>query len=143
MDEAFVGRAGTISNRREGSAATGAQENHELIGTFRVDDTTTNVELVRVDDTRRGEIWLFSSRTLALVPELADQLDTDRLDSKLPGFLATRRILHTPLWRLLAFLLLIPVSYALAWGVVRLSQTGFRAWLRRHPRPVLKDVLGS
>jgi MscS family membrane protein len=143
MDEAFVGRVGTISNRREGSAATGAPENRELIGTFRVDDTTTNVELVRVDDARRGEIWLFSSQTLALVPELADQLDTDRLDSKLPGFLATRRILHTPLWRLLAFLLLIPVSYALAWGGVRLSQAGFRAWLRRHPRPVLKDMLGS
>src|SRR5262249_62321125 len=121
MAGVFGGRAGPTRNRREGSAATGAQENHELIGTFRVDDTTTNVELVRVDDARGGKIWLFSSQTLALVPELADQLDTDRLESKLPGFLATRRILNTPLWRLLAFVLMIPVSYALAWGVVRLS----------------------
>lgn len=143
MDEAFVGRAGPISNRREGSAATGVQENHELIGTFRVDDTTIDVELVRVNDARGNEIWLFSSQTLASVPKLADQLDTDRLESKLPAFLATRWILHTPLWRWLVFLLLIPVSYALAWGVVRLSQAGFRAWLRRRPRPVLKDMVRS
>jgi MscS family membrane protein len=143
MDEAFVGRVGTLSNRHEGSPAAGGQEDHETIGTFRVDDTSTNVDLVRVADARSGEIWLFSSQTLAAVPELSDQLDSDRLESKLPGFLASKRILHTPLWRLLAFLLLIPVSYALAWGVVRLSGAGFRVWLRRHHRPVLEDNLRS
>jgi MscS family membrane protein len=143
MDEAFVGRVGTISNRREGSPAAGAQENRETIGTFRVDDSTTDVDLVRVDDARAGEIWLFSSQTLTAVPGLVDQLDTDRLESKMPGFLASRRILHTPLWRLLVFLLLIPVSYVLAWGFVRLSQAAFRAWFRRQPRPVLEDILKS
>src|SRR5215472_368625 len=142
MDQAFVGRVGTISNRREGSA-TGSQEDHETIGTFRVDDTTTNVELVRVDDARAGEIWLFSSQTLAAVPELYEQLENDRLESRLPGFLASEAFLHTPLWRLLAFLLLIPVSYVLAWGVVRVSRVGFRAWLRRQHRPVLTDMLRS
>jgi MscS family membrane protein len=142
MDGAFVGRVGTMSNRREGSA-TGTQENHETIGTFRVDDTSTDVELVRVDDARGGEIWLFSSQTVAAVPELYEQLENDRLEAKLPGFLASPAILHTPLWRLLAFLLLIPVSYALAWGVVRLSRAGFGAWLRRQHRPVLEGMLKS
>jgi MscS family membrane protein len=140
MDEAFVGRVGTISSRREGSPAAGAQENHEIIGTFRVDDTQTDVELVRVSDARSGGIWLFSSKTLAAVPELNDQLGNDKIEARLPGFLSTRRILHTPLWRLLAFLLLIPVSYALAWGVVRLAGAATRAWLRRQHRPALKDL---
>jgi MscS family membrane protein len=143
MDEAFVGKVGSMSNRREGSAATGAQENHETIGTIRVDDTTTNVDLVRVADAHAGEIWLFSSETLAVVPELADQLDSDRIEARLPGFLATRRFLHTPLWRLLAFVLLIPVAYALAWGIVRLFDAAFRRWLRGQHRQLLDDVRKS
>jgi len=143
MDDAFVGRVGSISNGREGSPEAGVPENHQRIGTFRVDDRETPVDLVRVSDTRAGEIWLFSSQILAAVPELYDQLDSDRIEARLPGFLATKRILHTPLWRLLTFLLLIPVSYGLAWTIVRLSRAVFRVWSRRHNRPVLTDVLTS
>ena len=143
MDDAFVGRVGTISNRREGSPDAGVEENHERIGTFRVDDSETPVDLVRVSDPRAGEVWLFSSDIVAAVPELFDQLDSDRIESRLPGFLASKRILHTPMWRLAAFLLLIPVSYGLAWGVVRLSRAASHAWLRQRQRPVLEDVLTS
>ena len=143
MDDAFVGRVGSISNRREGSPDAGIPENHERVGTFRVDDSETPVDLVRVYDARAGEIWLFSSDIVAAVPELFDQLDSDRIESRLPGFLSSKRILHTPMWRLMAFLLLIPVSYGLAWGIVRLSGAASRAWLRRRHQPVLKDVLTS
>jgi MscS family membrane protein len=143
MDDTFVGRVGSISNRREGSPSAGGTENHETIGAFRVDDTETNVELVRIADARSGEIWLFSSQTLAAVPELVDQLDSDRVEARLPRFLATKRILHTPFWRLLVFLLLIPVSYALAWGFVRLFGAAFHVWLRRQHRPILEDILAS
>ena len=143
MDEAFVGRVGTISNRREGSPEAGIPEGHQRIGTFRVDDSETNVDLVRVSDARAGEIWLFSSQILAAVPDLYDQLESDRIESRLPAFLATKRILHTPLWRLLVFLLLIPVSYGLAWGIVRLSRAAIRSWLRRRHRTVLADALTS
>src|SRR5262249_24319760 len=55
MDDAFVGRVGTISNRPEGSPQPGVPENHERIGTLKVEDSETNVELVRVADARNGE----------------------------------------------------------------------------------------
>src|SRR5215470_13992127 len=86
MDDAFVGRVGSISNRREGSPDAGVPENHERIGTFRVDDSETPVDLVRVYDARAGEIWLFSADVVAAVPTLFDQLDSDRIESRLPGF---------------------------------------------------------
>src|SRR5262249_37262220 len=110
MDDAFIGRVGTISNRREGSPQAGVPENHERIGTFRVDDSETDVDLVRVGDAKNGEIWLFSSQVVSAVPALSDQLDSERIESRLPGFLGSRRVLHTPLWRVIVFLLLIPVS---------------------------------
>lgn len=141
MDNALVGRVGTMSNSREGSPAAGSTANRELIGTLRVDDRETNVYLVHVFDTRAGEIWLFSSETLTAVPELYDQLGTDRIEARMPGFLTTRRIFHTPLWRLIVFLLLIPVSYGLAWSVVRVSRTALRVWSRGHDRPALQDAL--
>jgi MscS family membrane protein len=143
MDDAFVGRVGTISNRREGSPEAGVPENQQRIGTFHVDDNETNVDLVRVSDASSGEIWLFSSQTVAAVPELFDQLGSDRIEAKMPAFLASRGIFHTPLWRLIVFLLLIPVSYGVAWGVVRLSRAVPRLWLRRRNQPILKDVLAS
>src|SRR5215475_9853365 len=127
MDDAFVGRVGTISNRPEGSPQPGVPDNHERIGTFKVDDSETNVELVRVADARSGEVWLFSSQVISAVPALSDQLDSDRIESKLPGVLGSRRLLHTPLWRVIVFLLLIPVSYGLAWGIVHLSRAAVRA----------------
>jgi MscS family membrane protein len=141
MDNAFVGRVGAMSNRREGSPTAGGAANRERIGTFRVDDSENNVYLVRVSDTQVGEIWLFSSETLATVPELYEQLGTDRIEARMPGFLATRRIFDTPLWRLIALLLLIPVSYGLAWSVVRLSRAALRVWSRRYDRPALHDAL--
>src|SRR5215470_4416183 len=52
MDEAFVGRVGTISSRRQGSPTGDSAENYETIGAFRVDDSETNVDLVRVSDAR-------------------------------------------------------------------------------------------
>jgi MscS family membrane protein len=141
MDDAFVGRVGTISNRPEGSLQPGVPEDHERIGTFKVEDSEINVELVRVANARNGEVWLFSSQVVNAVPALSDQLDRDRIESKLPGFLGSRLLLHTPLWRVIVFLLLIPVSYGLAWGIVRLSRVAVRAWMRRHHRPVYQDVV--
>jgi len=143
MDDAFVGRVGTISNRHEGSRQAGVPEDHERIGTFRVDDSETDVDLVRVSDAHNGQIWLFSSQVVNAVPGLSNQLDSDRIESRLPGFLATKRVLHTPLWRVIVFLLLIPVSFGAAWGIVHLTGAASRRWLRRHHRPVLNDVVTS
>lgn len=143
MDNAFVGRVGTISNQKEGSVQEGVPQDHERIGAFRVGGGETNVDLVRLADPAAGDIWLFSSEILAEVPELSSQIEGSELEARLPRFLGTRQLLSTPLWRLIAFVLLIPVSLALAWGIVRLARTGRRLWWRWRHYPLLEDVRES
>lgn len=103
----------------------------------------TPVDLVRVSDPRSGEIWLFSSQTLAQVPDLFDQLESDKVDSYLPGLLSTTRILSTPLWRWIAFVLLIPIALGVTWVIVRLAGKGRKLWLRSQKRPVIEDIHDS
>lgn len=143
MDNAFVGRVGTISERREGSGQAGVPRDHERIGSIRINDSETNVDLVRVSDPASGEIWLFSSQVLKDVPDLFGQIEGSELESDLPGFLVTNQVLSTPLWRLIAFFLLIPISLALAWGLVKLLRGALRIWMRRRQRPFLEDLYNS
>src|SRR5437899_1799763 len=75
MDNAFVGRVGAISDRKEGSVQAGVPQDHERIGTFEVNGGKTDVELVRISDPASGEIWLFSSSLLAAVPKLSSQIE--------------------------------------------------------------------
>ena len=140
MDSAFVGRVGTISDHREGSVQEGVPQDHERIGVFRINGRETSVDLVRVSDPAAGEIWLFSSQILADVPELFSQIESSEVESRLPRFLATTQIFSTSLWRVVAFLLLVPVSLGLAWGIVKLLRAGLRIWLRWRDHTFIEDV---
>jgi MscS family membrane protein len=140
MDKAFVGRVGAISHHREGSIQPGVPEDHERIGTFKINGRETDVDLVRVTDSSGAEIWLFSSKVLSQVPELFAGIQDSELESGLPGFLVTTQLFNTPLWRLLALVFLIPVSFALAWVIVRLLHAGQRLWLRWRRNQVVEDI---
>src|SRR5262249_36511691 len=106
MDSAFVGRVGVISNSPEGSDQYGIPQDHERIGVFRLHGQETNVDLVRVSNPENGGIWLFSSQTLAAVPDLYGQIEESRFESALPRFLVAEQIFGIPLWRWIAFVLL-------------------------------------
>ena len=143
MDKAFIGRVGAISHHREGSLQPGVPENHERIGSFRVNGTDTAVDLVRVTDQSGAEIWLFSSQVLAQVPQLFAEIENSELESRLPGFLVTTQLFSTPLWQWIALLLLVPVSVALAWLSVRLARAVLRIRLRRRDPGIVEDVHDS
>ena len=143
MDSAFVGRVGVISDRPEGSNQSGVPQDHERIGVFRLRGNETNVDLVRVFNLGNGEVWLFSSQTLAAVPDLYGQIEENRLEASLPRFLVVEQFAGIPLWRWIALLLLIPLSILLAWLVVGLVRGGLRFWLRRKAHPIVQDFYGS
>lgn len=141
LDQAFVGRIGAVSDKAEGSHQAGVPQDHERIGVFKLNGNESDVDLVRVTNPSDGEIWLFSSQTLAKVPALAAQLqeNENEVESHLPRFLVKPQILSTPLWRWLAFVLLIPVSLGLAWVIVSLLNASRGIWLRWRRHPVLQD----
>jgi MscS family membrane protein len=143
MDNAFVGRVGALTYQQEGSTQPGVSLDHEEIGVFRLNGTETPVELVHVSDPKAGDIWLFSSETLAQVPDLFDQIESDRVGSHLPSFLSTTRILGVPLWRWIAFLLLIPVAFGVAWVIAKAADKGRRLWLDSSQHAVIRDIHNS
>lgn len=143
MDSAFVGRVGVVSDRPEGSAQYGIPQDHERIGVFRLHGNEINVDLVRVSDPADGGIWLFSSQTLAAVPDLYSQIEDGKFESALPRFLVAEQIFGIALWRWIAFVLLIPLALGLAWLGVRLLQAGLRLWLRWKPHPIVQDFYGA
>ena len=143
MDQVFVGRVGTISRHREGTVQPDMARDHERIGTFKLNGRETEVDLVRVSDESGAEIWLFSSEVLAAVPELYAELEDNQMDSALPAFLVKKEVFSTPLWRVISLLLLIPVSFALAWCTVHLLRAGQRAWLRWRKHLVMEDIQKS
>ncbi len=140
MDKAFLGRVSAITEHPEGSIAANVLEDHEQIGVFRFDDVGTPVDVVRVSDPRAGDIWLFSSQTLARVPYLFNQIESDKLESHLPSFLSRMRILRTPLWLWIAFVLLIPAAFVLTWVIVKVAIAARRIWLRSRQHSVIQDI---
>jgi MscS family membrane protein len=65
------------------------------------------------------------------------------VESQLPRFLVAEQVFSTPLWRWIAFLLLIPVAVGLSSATVSLLKGGLRIWMRRRPSPVLQDLHDS
>src|SRR5215469_2042334 len=142
MDTAFLGRVGALRNQPEAPIQPGVSPDHAEIGVFRLNGTETPVELVRVSDPRAGDIWLFSSETIAQVSGLSEQIESDRVGSYLPKVLSTR-IFRTPLWRWIAFLLLIPIAFGVTWVIAKVVGKGRRLWLRSRHYPVIEDIHAS
>ena len=140
MDNAFMGRVGGIAQHREGSIRPGVTQDHEQIGAFRINGSETPVDLVHVSEPGAGDIWLFSSETLARVPDLFDQIESNKLGSRLPSFLSTNLILNTPLWRWIALVLLIPVAFGVTWVIVKVADKGWRLRLQSRQYSAIQDA---
>ncbi|HEX7958542.1 MAG TPA: mechanosensitive ion channel family protein, partial [Terriglobales bacterium] len=143
MDKAFVGRVGGISHQREGSIQPDVPEDHERIGSFKVNGSETEVDLVRVTDPSGAEIWLFSSQVLAQVPELYKEIGDTGLESRLPAVLVNTQVLSTPLWQIVALVLLLPVCFGLAWVIVWLLRVLMRIWVRHEHPDLVEDIRSS
>jgi MscS family membrane protein len=136
MDRAFVGHLGRISTNPEGDPASGIPD-QQTIGTFSAGDNDVPVVLVRVTDPSAGKIWLFSADTLTKVPELYDNLEAHKVESKLPQSLVKNVFLGMPLWQWLALLAAIPVAAGIGWSIVLFLAIPRRIYLKYRNRPNL------
>jgi MscS family membrane protein len=119
-----------------------ATPDRQTIGVFSAGDTDVPVVLVRVADPNSGKIWLFSSETLAKVPELYDYVEAHQVENKLPQSLVRNAPLGMPLWQWLALFAAIPVALAIGWAVVLLLAIPRRLWLKFRHRPNLHAYRG-
>jgi MscS family membrane protein len=131
MNHAFVGSL-RPSRQPEGALQEDVPFDRQKLGTMSAGDVEVDLELVRVTDPNSGKIWLISSSTLTKVPELYDQVEARRVETKLPAWTVKHEFAAMPLWQWFALLLLIPVAAAAAWMLLVLLQFPMRWWARRH-----------
>ena len=103
---------------------------------------------MRVDDPEFGKIWLVSQETVAKIPDLYAQMESEGptlADRIVPAALSSRHVLGMSLAQWLGWLLSIPISWLLAWLLAFLLSAPRRIWykLRKLPfRTVWETPLG-
>jgi len=119
MDQLFLGNLDLISNVPEGSLDDGLPPDKEVAGYFATDGKHPLV-LVRVQDKSGAQVWLIASETLDRVPEMYAEVGYPEIERRLPAALVENQWLGVDLWRWLAAVVLIPISAAAGWLLLRL-----------------------
>jgi MscS family membrane protein len=139
MDTAFAGSLKHVSTDPEGTPQEGVPADRQRLGTMSSGDVEAELELARVSDPSVGKIWLISSDTLTRVPELYDQVEARRVETRLPAWLVRHEFAGMPFWQWVALVLLIPLAAGAAWILLVVLQVPFRWWAHRHGHPDLES----
>ena len=145
----FHGDIGLLSDDPNGTVEAGLPPGQMRAGVLVVGATTVDVILTRVDDPKFGEIWLVSEETVARIPDLYAQMETEGptiADRIVPASLGSRHLLGMSLAQWLGWLLSIPVSWLLSWLFTFLFSLPWQIWanLRKVPfQTVWQTPLGT
>ena len=137
-----------LSADPSGTVEAGLPPGQVRAAVLTVGGTTADVILVRVNDPESGKIWLISKETVASIPKLYAQMESEAptaVDRIMPAALTGRRLLGMSLAQWLGWLLSIPISWLLAWLLAFLFSAPRRVWckLRRLPfRTIWETPLG-
>jgi MscS family membrane protein len=111
LDVRLAARLTQLSDVPEGSRAKPLSPNEEVVGTITGGSAAVEIVVERVQRGSAGAIWLFSSQTLDAVPELYDQITSNRANAVIPPVLFDARLGGVRLLDWLAVLLGLPVIY--------------------------------
>jgi len=131
MDNSLAGSLRSVSSQPEGIPQEGVPLGRQKVGTMASGDVEVDLDLVRVTDPAAGKIWLISSDTLAVIPELYDQVEARQVEHKLPSVLVKHQYAGMPLWQWLALLVAVPIAAGAGWIVLVVLEIPLRWWARR------------
>jgi MscS family membrane protein len=118
LQREFKSNINLLSDDPNGTVEPGLPPGQIRAGAWAAGSTKVDVILVRVDDPASGKIWLISKETVARIPELYSQMETEAptADTRIiPAALTSRWLLGMSLAQWLGWLLSIPISLLLAW----------------------------
>ena len=109
----------SISDSPDGALDDGLPIDRERVGPLTINDTKTDITLVRVTDPQVGKVWLISSETLALVPSLKRLVARTWIERVMPSALLNRELLGISLahWIVLVAMLVVPFAVLTLLGV--------------------------
>ena len=127
----FEGDLLLLSDEPKGTVEAGLPPGEERLGTVKLDGTTADLILVRVDDPAYGKIWLLSSESVAKIPQLHALAKIERptlAERLLPDALSEHHLLGMSIAQWIGWLLSIPVSWLIAWLLAFLVSLPKRVW---------------
>jgi MscS family membrane protein len=148
LSKHFNSSIALLSDDPNGTVEPGLPPGQLRAGVLTVGSTTADVILARVDDQTAGKIWLVSKDTVASIPGLYVQMESEAptaFERIMPAGLTGRRLLGMSLAKWLGWLLSIPISWLLAslFALLLGAPQRIRYKLRRLPfRPIWTTRIG-
>jgi MscS family membrane protein len=134
----FEGEIALLSDDPMGSVEPGLPPGEVRAGVFVIGSTSTDVILVRVEDPVYGKIWLVSQETVARIPHLYAQMESEAptaIDRLAQAAHTGQHVLGMSLRQWFGWLLSIPLSWLLAWLLAFLLSAPRRAWSKLRKLP--------
>ncbi|HZT31055.1 MAG TPA: mechanosensitive ion channel family protein [Bryobacteraceae bacterium] len=136
----------SLSREAAGDQDDDLPANRERVDSFNMNGRTLELDLERVTLRSGLSVWLFSSESVALIPQIAQLASDSPIEKFLPQALVRNRLLDTALWRWIALTLLVLVAAAfsrgLSQGLLRLAQIGVGRLIPRMSAGVLETFVG-
>ena len=134
----------SLSSKPEGNLNDGLPVNSEVVGVVKTSKGDFKILLERVRKENNPPIWLFSSETLKIIPEIYEELDVTWLERHLPAALTETRIAGWQLYFWLLPLVILPAALFLGWLCTLISFFLLREPLRRRfDEPTLAAFKGT
>jgi MscS family membrane protein len=136
----FQGSINLLSDNPNGDVEEGLPPGEVRAGIVTVGGTTTDITLVRVDDPVAGKIWLISRASLASVPKLYAQLETEKPTKATRirlALLSGPMILGMSSTQWLCWLVSIPLAWLLAWLLTFVISAPRRVWCKLRNVPFI------
>ena len=126
LNHGLSGYLPKLSNKPEGNLEDGLRPNQEKIGVVKTFSGNYDIILERVQRGDDPPVWLFSANTLKFVPEMYRDLGHDRVKQYIPKALRSYKLFEYPAWRWVGLVLVIPLSFLIAWFITRVLFASFR-----------------
>ncbi len=131
LDSRLPPRLSELSDRPEGSLANPLKPDQDIVGTITTARGPLDIVLERVNRGAGGPVWLFSRKTLEVIPEVYEDVDLVPVDRFLPTFLTKPRIAGIRVFEWLVLVLILPIFYRLTGLLGRLVRPVIVTWRRR------------
>lgn len=121
----------TLSSNPEGNLQDGLPVNRESVYAVKTKGGEYKILLERVQKENNPPVWLFSSATLKLVPQIYAEIDIPWLEKKLPPILTETKLAGLPMYRWFIAILVLPLAFLVGWLLTALLMALVRKPLRR------------
>jgi MscS family membrane protein len=128
LEQGLSVAATTLNAAPEGNLQDGLPVHREIVGIVKTKSGEYKILLERVQQKNTPPVWLFSSETLKLVPQIYEEVDIPWVERQLPSILTETKVAGHPIYQWLSGVLVLPLAFLIGWLLTALLTV-----LIRHP----------